>query len=397
MNLLLLLIISIIITVSAFRSSSSSSLSWNSLSYRSSSFTTAVNLFGFGKNKEEPKKEEIKKETSVKSNSFSGYGRGIFEKTGEKKEVGRVLKTVIFPGIYQDYEDTKEVKKTIIIGKTATTGYSSPAYVDEKEVKFNGKYNMMDSSKAPTYESLQEKKLKAIAAPKDFKAPEAKKAIGLYSGVKCIPNVNSYKKPAKPIVIYDDEKSAACRKVREACSMLDLIVEYRPCPGATTGFTDILKAASLGKDDIPFMFDSNPSMFKPSLYGSTDIINHLFNTYGPGEKSIPSNLKGGTGAGVAKGTGSFNKKARFDNRKMKPITLYGWEGASYVKPVRESLNSLGLAHFMVNCAEGSSNRRSLEAQAKTFQVPYISDPNTGIKMFESKEIVAYLTKTYTTD
>ena len=255
----------------------------------------------------------------------------------------------------------------------------------------------MDASKAPVYGAVEEKKLKAIKAPVDFKAPTAKKAIGLYSGVKCIPNVSSYPKPKKPIVIYDDEKSATCRKVREACSMLDLIVEYRPCPGATAGFTDTLKAASLGKDDIPFMFDSNPQMFKPALYGSTDIINHLFNTYGPGEKAIPSSLKGGSGNGVARGTGSSNKKARFDNKTMRPIQLYGWEGASYVKPVRECLNSLGLAHIMINCAEGSSNRKSLESVAKTFQVPYIIDPNTGVKMFESKEIVTFLTKTYTTD
>jgi hypothetical protein len=406
---LLLLLISLLLLLSSLlslRLSSLSSLSLrSSLSSKKSSYIT-VNLFGFnfGKKKaeqqsSEPKKDDKKEKEVVRSNSFSGYGRGIFEKTGEKKEVSRVLKTVIFPGIYQDYEDTRDVKKTIKVGKTATTGYSSPAYVDTKEVKFNGKYNMMDSSKAPVYGSgaVEEIKLKAIKAPVDFKAPIAKKAIGLYSGVKCIPNVSSYPKPKKPIVIYDDEKSATCRKVREACSMLDLIVEYRPCPGATAGFTDTLKAASLGKDDIPFMFDSNPQMFKPALYGTTDIINHLFNTYGPGEKAIPSSLKGGSGNGVARGTGSSNKKARFDNQRMKPIQLYGWEGASYVKPVRECLNSLGLAHVMINCAEGSSNRKSLESVAKTFQVPYIIDPNTGVKMFESNGIVSFLTKTYTTD
>ena len=33
----------------------------------------------------------------------------------EKKEIGRIIKNIIFPGIYREYEDTKEVKKTIII------------------------------------------------------------------------------------------------------------------------------------------------------------------------------------------------------------------------------------------------------------------------------------------
>jgi len=30
-----------------------------------------------------------------------------------------------------------------------------------------------------------------------------------------------------------------------------------------------------------------------------------------------------------------------------------------------------------------------------FQVPYIEDPNTGVSMFESKEIVQYLNQLYT--
>merc|ERR1712146_417679 len=85
-----------------------------------------------------------------------------------------------------------------------------------------------------------------------------------------------------------------------------------------------------------------------------------------------------------------------DNSKMKPIVLYGWEGASACKPVRAKLNELGLAHTFITCASGSQNRRSLESKTKTFQVPYIEDPNTNVKMFESKEIVAYLQQVYTT-
>ena len=30
-----------------------------------------------------------------------------------------------------------------------------------------------------------------------------------------------------------------------------------------------------------------------------------------------------------------------------------------------------------------------------FQVPYISDPNTGVDMFESQEIIKYLEQVYT--
>ena len=42
-----------------------------------------------------------------------------------------------------------------------------------------------------------------------------------------------------------------------------------------------------------------------------------------------------------------------------------------------------------------ANRRVLESKTKTFQVPYIVDPNTGVSMFESAEIVKYLDATYT--
>lgn len=33
----------------------------------------------------------------------------------EKKDMGRLLKNIMFPGIYREYEDTKEVKKTIVV------------------------------------------------------------------------------------------------------------------------------------------------------------------------------------------------------------------------------------------------------------------------------------------
>ena len=37
----------------------------------------------------------------------------------EKKEIGRIIKNIIFPGIYREYEDTKAVKKTIKIDTRA--------------------------------------------------------------------------------------------------------------------------------------------------------------------------------------------------------------------------------------------------------------------------------------
>ena len=88
--------------------------------------------------------------------------------------------------------------------------------------------------------------------------------------------------------------------------------------------------------------------------------------------------------------------ARPDNGAMKPVDLWGYEGSPFVRPVREILNSLALPHRMVYSGRGSSNRDVMREKTSRFQVPYLEDPNTGIKMFESGAIVKYLLDTYTT-
>lgn len=81
---------------------------------------------------------------------------------------------------------------------------------------------------------------------------------------------------------------------------------------------------------------------------------------------------------------------------LSPLLLWGFEGSPFVRPVRETLSSLGLRHQLVNCARGSLNRDRLFQRTGRFQVPYLEDPNTGVRMFESGEIVKYLLAAYTT-
>ncbi len=51
---------------------------------------------------------------------------------------------------------------------------------------------------------------------------------------------------------------------------------------------------------------------------------------------------------------------------------------------------------MVYAARGSANRNRLVAKTgQQFQVPFLADPNTGIEMFESREILKYLDEVYT--
>lgn len=203
---------------------------------------------------------------------------------------------------------------------------------------------------------LKTNSLGPVRKPVNFIAPIPKKAttIKIGSGISVIPNIKSYPRPKKPIILYEYESDGNCRKVREACTMLDLTVEFRPCPGSVSGFSDIMSLTTGGKRSVPYMIDNNPSMYKPQLFGSDEIIEHLFDTYGPGFSQLPSALKS---PGKSGGKGNKVKSnIRSDNIKMKPITIYGWEGAQYVKPVRECLNELALPHIFINCANGSLNR-----------------------------------------
>jgi glutathione S-transferase len=43
---------------------------------------------------------------------------------------------------------------------------------------------------------------------------------------------------------------------------------------------------------------------------------------------------------------------------------------------------------------GTENRRKFVARTGRVMVPYIVDPNTGISMFETRNIQDYLRKTY---
>jgi glutathione S-transferase len=212
--------------------------------------------------------------------------------------------------------------------------------------------------------------------------------------------LQSCPRPAEPIRIYEYEPSPYSRKVREACSMLDLEVTYLPCPGARAGFAAELGDLG-GKMQVPCMVDPNGD--GAAMYESDDIIDYLFDRYGPGKDAVPWLLKGPFAlwtcafASFARGLAGnrLAPNARPDNTRMQPLKLWGYEGSPFVKPVREALCGLGLPHTMVNSARGSANRDRMVAATGRFQVPYLEDPNTGAQLFESAGIVKYLESVYT--
>lgn len=211
-------------------------------------------------------------------------------------------------------------------------------------------------------------------------------------------------RPTGRLILYEFDSSPFCRKVRDAASLLDLELDIRPCPGALSydgGFSDE-HFARTGRRTVPFLIDEGAGV---ELFESEDIVDHLYDRYGPGRAAAPAMVRGSL-ALFSSGSAAIVRlmpaaklqvDARADNARMQPLTLYGYEASPFVHPVREKLSALGLPHTMVNCARGSANRAKLIARTgRQFQVPYLVDPNTGVALFESIEIRVYLDRTYTT-
>ena len=142
---------------------------------------------------------------------------------------------------------------------------------------------------------ISHRALKKVTAPANFKIPEPKPfqiadgnfggavtgaialVLRLGTGVFTINKDTLAKcgRPAKTLIIYEYEASPFCRKVREACSILDLTVEYRPCPGARAGFSDDMAKKS-GRRTVPYLVDENNKDMKAGMFESDDIIEYLF-------------------------------------------------------------------------------------------------------------------------
>ena len=82
--------------------------------------------------------------------------------------------------------------------------------------------------------------------------------------------------PSLPIRIYEFEGCPFCRRVREAVTDLDLIVDIYPCPKNAQVHRDLVQEFG-GKLQFPFMVDENTGT---QLYESGDIVKYLYGTYG---------------------------------------------------------------------------------------------------------------------
>ncbi|SPL72474.1 glutathione S-transferase N-terminal domain-containing protein [Acinetobacter stercoris] len=231
------------------------------------------------------------------------------------------------------------------------------------------------------------------------------------------------KQPEKALKLYEFEGSPFCRRVREVLTLLNLDYEVYPCPKGGNKYRQIVKDKG-GKKQFPFLIDENTG---EQLYESQAIIHHLFKHYGKTGKTpkayahypkLPVVAFAGTLINGARGT-FINKN--IVNRKAPEhlLELWGFEASPFTRVVRSVLTELELPFIFHNVAKERWQDQGLAAlrlkpgkykalkggkreqvvarmgrYAKDVQVPYLEDPNTGVHLFESKDIVDYLNRNY---
>jgi len=200
-------------------------------------------------------------------------------------------------------------------------------------------------------------------------------------------------RPEQPLVLYEFEGCPFCRKVREALTVLDLEAFIYPCPKGGPRFRAEVKSRG-GKAQFPYLLDPNTGV---EMYESEEITRYLFKRYGSG--AVPFLLSPGVlthatlfaASALRPGRGVFY---RHSNPPAKPLELYSYEGSPFCRLVREALAELELPYYLHNVAQGSPRREAFVARAGKMLVPYLVDPNTGVAMFESADIISYLRERY---
>lgn len=199
--------------------------------------------------------------------------------------------------------------------------------------------------------------------------------------------------PVQYLELYEFEACPYCRKVREALSELDLDVIIRPCPKGGTRFRPQVVEAT-GKSRFPYLVDPNTG----EAMGESDVIvRYLADTYGDG--ILPLGLRFGpltnatsfVGSAFRLGEGRALRPARAPEKLLE---LWSFEASPFCRLVRETLTTLEIPYLLHNLAAGSPKRAAFIERTGRMMVPYLADPNTGIEMFESKDIIRYLEDTY---
>lgn len=240
----------------------------------------------------------------------------------------------------------------------------------------------------------------------------ASSTLGSWRGAKAL--VTQPAQPPLPIRLYDMEGCPFCRAVREALTALHLDAEIYPCPKGGTRFRPEAERLG-GKAQFPLLVDPNTNTV---MYESEDIIAYLFRSYGNGQ--VPSAYRKTVFktpatmlAGAVRGLRGI--RVRASRAPARPLELWSFEASPYSRLVRERLTELEIPYRLHNLGKErwqdigpavlrlkpgpyepipGSKRDAHFRRTGHMQVPYLEDPNTGVKMLESAAIIGYLEETY---
>jgi glutathione S-transferase len=83
------------------------------------------------------------------------------------------------------------------------------------------------------------------------------------------------------------------------------------------------------------------------------------------------------------------------NKPEQPLILYEYEACPMCRRVRQAIDDLALPVEIRPCPrDGERFRPEATARSGKQQFPYLLDPNAGVELLESEDIVAHLYRTY---
>lgn len=229
--------------------------------------------------------------------------------------------------------------------------------------------------------------------------------------------------PAQLLHLYDVESNADCREIREILTELNLDALIIPCPDNGHHTAELYAVAAMqgcvSTPELPVLVDPNQGDQAPALIGREAVKNYLLAMYG--RDSVPRILPTQAYEWWNAGTGWLASKLRGESvayaakPAAQPLRLYSFESSPFSRLVRERLCELQVKYELRNMGKeqisdfgpngarwswkewrpvAGGRREQMIAAFGRAQMPYLEDPNTGAKLFESKSILNYLEKTY---
>ncbi len=106
---------------------------------------------------------------------------------------------------------------------------------------------------------------------------------------------------------------------------------------------------------------------------------------------VTSSLLASTASGW-RGTMAYRPARK---QPARPLELYEFEASPYCRLVREALTELDLDALILPCPRhGERFRPKARLLGGKAQFPFLVDPNTGARVYESADIIDYLARTY---